>query len=101
VIYRLDPNKIPAFLEAESAGMVFNLGSDLNMLKSGEPGKHPDYYRICAAPPQDEHQQSICQQLQLVEQTQRHLKLNFTIPEIASASKHQAELFAWQNEQLQ
>ena len=68
VIFKLDPEKIPAFFEADTAAMIFNLGSDINLLKMNKQLDHgtivlPDYYKICAAPPENDLQQSICQRL--------------------------------------
>lgn len=71
--------------------MIFKIGSDIALLKlnrhkikcnietltMGTVKSLPDYYEICAAGPLQDHQQSICQRLQLMEQTPRNLELKF------------------------
>jgi hypothetical protein len=83
--------------------MIFNLGSDINLLKAHrQPSKQlamkmandldsvsslPDYYKICAFPPVTEYQQSISEKLQLKEQSTKKLELRFSIQEIVQASQ--------------
>lgn len=53
-IYRLEPEKVPAFFQNETAEMIFALGSDINLLRQHKPvtsdGDLPDYYKICTVP---------------------------------------------------
>lgn len=93
-----DAEKVPVFM-ADTAEMIFALGSDINLLKLNKQQNSvpdmPDYYKICACPPASDEQQSISQRLQLIEQSSRSLELKFSINELKEASRVQSDLFAW------